>query len=131
MFYIYWNNGSLEEKCDYKNDVVSFKLTFLQSWIIIDFSRLFQVASLAKCELTILEFNWIDLKHFEDWKKKKLKTCHQVSWLSSLMQKRSLYIMIISQEQTQNVQKMKNVHTKCAKALSVIVEFVKFLSFLG
>jgi len=127
MFYIYWNNRSLEEKCDYKNDVVSFKLTFLQSWIIIDFSRLFQVTSLAKCELTILEFNWIDLKHFEDWKK---KTCHEVSRLSSLMQKKSLHVMIISQEQIQNVQKMKNVHTKCAKALSVIVEFVKFLSFL-
>lgn len=114
MFYIYWNNGSLEEKCDYKNDVVSFKRTFLQSWIVIDFSRLFQVTSTAKCELTILEFNWIDLKHFEDWKKKKLKTCHQMSTCPHY-HKKGLSRSWISQEQMCKNEKCS--HKVCKSSL--------------
>ena len=88
-------------------------------------SRLFQVISLAKCVLPILELNWN--QRFRD-KKAKLNICHHMLTSSTQLQNRSFHVVERTRTSSK-CQKMKNARVVHAEILFFIVKYANLWGF--
>ena len=82
-------------------------------------SQLFQVITLAKCVLTILELNLN--KRFRD-KRTKLNICHHMLASSTQLQNSSFHV-VERTEMSTKCTKMKNVRAKRATLLFLTVKY--------